>query len=110
MFSERLRGYRKAAGLSQLELAKLLNVAQSSVTARENDKNRPNADTLQLLANTFATTVDDLLGEEKNNKPTVLSNDELTKEFQGMFTQMRPEQQQRIISELIRLKLSTRGQ
>lgn len=110
MFSERLRQYRKSVGLSQLELARLLNVAQSSVTAWETGKNMPNAEKLQLLADLFATTVDELLGKEQNNKPVTLSNDELTEEFKGMFSHMTQEQKQKMILELIRLKVSTRGQ
>ena len=62
MFVERLKLLRKFAKISQLELAKELNVAQSTVGMWETGKREPDFETLCKIAIYFDVTSDFLLG------------------------------------------------
>jgi transcriptional regulator with XRE-family HTH domain len=62
IFSLRLIGCRKAAGLSSTGLAARIGVTTSAVSKLENRVNRPDLDTLIRLADLFDTTTDYLLG------------------------------------------------
>lgn len=59
---QRLAALRKEKGLSQAELAKLLNMGQSTIAMYEKDKRRPDTETLKRLAEFFQVSVDYLLG------------------------------------------------
>lgn len=56
---------RKAAKLSQIELAKILGVSQSAVAAWENGAAFPNASKLPTLAKVLECTIDDLFSPEE---------------------------------------------
>lgn len=59
---QRLAALRKEKGLSQAQLAKLLNMGQSTIAMYEKDRRRPDAETLRRLAEFFQISVDYLLG------------------------------------------------
>lgn len=61
MATKRLRELRERKGLTQEELAKLLNVGRTTVTLWEMGINKPRADTLPKVARALRCTVDDLL-------------------------------------------------
>ena len=61
-FSEQLRKYRIKKGLTQQELASLLNINRVSYARWENNSREPNLETIVKLAQIFDTTTDDLLG------------------------------------------------
>lgn len=68
MIGERLRELRTAKGMTQKEVAKFVNVAQSTYTLYEGDKREPPFETLCALADLFGTTCDYLLrGIETKN-------------------------------------------
>ena len=68
MIGERLRELRTAKGMSQKEVAKSVNVAQSTYNLYEGDKREPAFETLCALADLFGTTCDYLLrGIETKN-------------------------------------------
>ncbi len=56
-----LRGRRKDKGISQVEVADLLNVSQSTYSKYENGEIEPDISTLKKLAELFQTTIDDLV-------------------------------------------------
>ena len=56
-----LTGYRKKAGLSQLELAKKLNYSNKNISKWENGETTPNIFTLKQIADLYGITVDALL-------------------------------------------------
>ena len=60
----RIRGLRTKAGLSQDELAKKVYVARQTVSNWENNKTLPDLESLKLLAATFDTSVDSLIGND----------------------------------------------
>ena len=60
---ERIAELRKAAGLSQLDLAKALEVSRQAVSKWETGEGKPDIDNLLPLAKLLHTTVDYLLDD-----------------------------------------------
>ncbi|HHP50400.1 MAG TPA: XRE family transcriptional regulator [Moorella mulderi] len=59
---ERLAALRRAKGLTQAEIAKKLNMGQSTIAMYEKNRRTPDAQTLRRLADFFEVSVDYLLG------------------------------------------------
>lgn len=57
---EKIYKYRKQAGLSQEELAFKLNVTRQSVSLWETDQTTPTLESLKILSDVFAVSLDDL--------------------------------------------------
>lgn len=64
-FSQNLRRARKAAGLTQQQLADRLHVTRQSVSSWELGRTEPDLQTLTELAEVFGTGAGDLLGEQE---------------------------------------------
>ena len=62
LFSERLVQLRKEKGLTQLELAKVLNTTQRRISYMESNKVEPDLSTLVLLSKYFEVSIDYLIG------------------------------------------------
>ena len=60
----RLRKLRLKAGLSQADLAEMVNVHQTAVSQWETGKNSPDVEVLKKLADILSTTTDYLLGRD----------------------------------------------
>lgn len=60
----RIRELRAKAGLSQDELAEKVYVVRQTVSNWETNKTLPDLESLKLLAATFETSVDDLIGND----------------------------------------------
>lgn len=56
----KIKVLRKAAGIKQVDLAKILGVGQPSLCAWESGKTQPTADKLPALAKALGCTIDDL--------------------------------------------------
>lgn len=81
-FGMRLKKLRKQNNLTQVKLARKINVTKSVVSAYENDLRLPSFTTLISIAKTFNVTTDFLLGvDNAENKQTIdlsgLSDDEI---------------------------------
>ena len=63
-FGNKLRALRKEAGMTQTELARLLNISKSVVSYYELRERTPSPDVLIRLAEVFHITTDYLLGIE----------------------------------------------
>lgn len=63
-FAIRMKELRKAENMSQLQLSKLIGVAQSNVSDWENNVSRPEYERLVKIAQIFDVSVDYLLGVE----------------------------------------------
>lgn len=61
-FANKLKQLRERSGLSQLELANILEVSKSTISMYEQGKREPNFEILLKIANIFHVSVDDLLG------------------------------------------------
>lgn len=69
---ERIRERRQEIGLTQDDLAKILEVTPQHISAIENDKRLPSLEFLVKLAKTLKVTTDYLLsGEEAIVTPTI---------------------------------------
>lgn len=80
MFGDRLKKLREDQGMTQYELAELLNVSRQSIGGYENDNVDPGIDTLVNIANIFNISLDYLLCRTDEPYNTSLF-DEYTKEF-----------------------------
>lgn len=66
MLNQRIRLLRQSRNMSQVELAKRLNVTKQSVSNWENDNIQPSIEMLIKLANVFSVSTDYLLGRTSN--------------------------------------------
>lgn len=82
-FNENLKLIRREKGLSQSELAKKLNLADTSISAYELSKNEPTIETLKNMSKLFNISIDELVGNdfEKNLTPQ-------TKELRKLVTRL----------------------
>lgn len=60
----KIKALRLKAGLSQIELSRIMGVAQPTVSDWESDKISPSCDKLPKLAEALNCTLDDLYGKE----------------------------------------------
>lgn len=67
-FGNRLRDCRKNKGLSQSELARILNTNHSVIGKYERDDVKPSIDVVKKLAEVLNTTVAFLLGEAESDQ------------------------------------------
>lgn len=65
-FGKRLRERRKETGLSQNELAKMLETNHSVIGKYERDEVKPSIDVVKKLTRFLDTTIAYLLGEDEN--------------------------------------------
>lgn len=69
MFGEELKKCRSAAGLSQRQLAELLNVSQQAVGSWETNRTSPSPETIADIANVLEISSDKLLGVSAQKNP-----------------------------------------
>lgn len=77
--SEKLKEIRKRFGLSQEQLAEIMNVSRQAITKWETDGGIPDVSNLQRLSKVFGITVDYLLNDE-NKLPALSMIKELNKD------------------------------
>jgi len=98
-----IRRLRKAKGLSQVELASMLNATQKVVTSYENNQHRPTLEKLERLADIFEVSLDELAGRKKikiqPEKPRVHRNSRTVK-VQELFEKLPPLQQRAILQQI----------
>lgn len=63
-FGTKLQQIRKAAGLSQEQLADLINMSRQAVSKWETDQATPDIEKVSLLCDIFKISADELLGNE----------------------------------------------
>ena len=76
---QKLKEIRKRFGLSQEQLAEIMNVSRQAITKWENDTGLPDVSNLQELSKVFGITVDYLLNDE-NQLPALSMKKELDKD------------------------------
>ena len=59
-----IKDARKQRGLTQTELAQLINVTQGAISQWENGNSRPTLDNLVAIARALNCSIDDLIKEE----------------------------------------------
>ena len=78
-FGQKLKEIRKKFGLSQEQLAEIMNVSRQAITKWETDSGLPDIANLQELSKIFGLTVDYLLNDE-NQLPALAMKKEIDKE------------------------------
>ena len=58
---------RKKHGLSREEMAEKLFVTRQAISRWENGETVPNTDTLKIISRVFGVSINELLGEPRNN-------------------------------------------
>lgn len=93
-FSNRLISLRKEHGLTQEELAKLINKKRSTLSGYETEGKEPDLETICLMANFFGVSTDYLLGcsDRPTHTEDVFFNDTVNfkKHFENLPEDMRP--------------------
>lgn len=82
----KFKEYRNQNKLSQIQVANMLNIKQSSYSAYENGKSSPDLATLAKLAEIFHTTTDELLGV---SNPNVLVKSTLNQEERNIVDNIK---------------------
>lgn len=82
---ERIAQLRKSRSMSQFQLAKMLNIATSTLGMYETNKRKPNMEMLEKLADFFGVSVDFLLGrpEKDDLKTADLADDDTIFTYKG---------------------------
>lgn len=85
MIGQTIRDLRKEKRVSQTELAKIVGVSQTTVTAWETGKAEPSSSAVSNLADYFNVTTDYLLGrpEKKEKQNVELTDDDIIMTYQG---------------------------
>lgn len=73
LIKDRVKNERLRLGLTQPELAKILNVSKQTVSNWEKGHRIPDAMTLNQLADIFDCTIDYLIGRSNNAKSNVFT-------------------------------------
>lgn len=94
---ERIKAFRKNAGMSQEKVAELVGVSRQAVTKWESGKSAPSTDNLFKLAEIFGTTVDLLLDSESGRKTAA----------EELYDLYRQEEEKRLSDRRKRLKGNT---
>ena len=74
---ERLRKIRKAAKLTQKEVAEKVHMTQSYIAGIENNTHKPSLSALQLIANVLKVDISEFVGNSTTIQETGLSTDEI---------------------------------
>lgn len=64
MYGKIIRQYRKARGLTQHDLAKLVNVSEKTISSWEVDRTEPKMEAVENLAAALGISKSELIGEE----------------------------------------------
>lgn len=105
-FGEKLRSLRIENNLSQLELAKILNITNQSLSHYELDKRIPDLNMISKIADYFDISVDYLLGRVDQNEVYVSEN--LTQYKHEDFTNIKnlsDENQKKILDYIRMIKI-----
>lgn len=87
----KLKEELKNQNISQIQLAKHLNLAKSTISMYANNENEPNLDTLVKIADYLHISVDKLLGRKTNNI-NLESLDEKSKQIINKILNMNDKQ------------------
>ena len=93
MLGDRLRRFRKNAGLTQEQISDVLGIDRSTYAYYETNKTSPSIPYLVIISKLYCITVDELLG--LTDKPLRLNDDD------GPFS--TPETDEAVPNELLRL-------
>ena len=74
---ERIKQLRKEKGMTQTDLAQILNVTKGTVSTWETNSRVPGFDTMNALSDLFEKSIDYIMGRSDDATPTTQSADNL---------------------------------
>lgn len=110
-FGDRLVTLRKARGLTQVQLAEMIDSTQRAISYYENHAGHPPAQVVADLARALGVTTDEILGvrSARNTPPTDDPEIRRTwKKFQQLLT--LPEKDQRAVIRLVNSLVAAKGE
>ena len=92
-YGEQIHTLRVAKGLTQVEVAKILDKSLSAYKLYENDINQPNIETLKTLSSIFGVSVDFIIGNlpEPLHTLTLAEKEMVLKMLEASFAAMEKE-------------------
>lgn len=86
-FGEILKALRKLRGITQQDMAKIINTSRSCVSNYESGNRQPDSETIKLIADYFDVSIDYLLGRssEKNR----LTNADIEEDVRNELMQIK---------------------
>lgn len=102
----RIAELRKAAGITQVEMAEILGVSQQTITAYEVGRRRMAISALPILAKLFGVSLDELVGESA--KPSKRGPTPKLQQQMERIGQL-PKTTQRVVMEMLDGVLSQAG-
>ena len=112
MPKNKIRELRKERGLSQSSLAKILGVAQNTLSYWENGKFDVDNKSLSLMADFFGVSVDYLLGRESAKKESPAASEsgeaDLDRELVSLLCQLDSPQEEQRVKDFVRGILAAR--
>jgi transcriptional regulator with XRE-family HTH domain len=90
-FGKRLRQLRENKQLSQLDLSKLLNIANSTLSLYEADKRFPEPEILKRIADFFGVSIDYLLGHNPDTPTPADKEPTLDDEIMAIMRDLGPD-------------------
>jgi transcriptional regulator with XRE-family HTH domain len=98
-FGDRLAHLRKAQGMTQVQLAELLDVSQQAITAYESGQRRVPISTLPRLATLLGTSVEALIGQPARAAGKRGPTPKLLQQLERLHA--LPKAKQRMVSEVL---------
>ena len=89
MIGDNIKKYRTLRGLSQLELANLMNVSQKTISSWEIGRTEPNMGMVERLALLLGVRKSDLLGEDGMEQVLTAAEIHLIKAFRKLSREQR---------------------
>lgn len=84
MLGDNLKNYRKAAGLTQAEVAAELNLERSNISRYEANTYSPSIDVLKKMAKLFGVSLEQLLDNEPPKPAERTAEDKLVSVYQRL--------------------------
>lgn len=101
LFVQNIKEYCRARGVKPTVACRESGVGVSFINDIERGKT-PSVAKVQMLAQYLGCTVSDLLGEEGNAKAAAPEGSGLSEEFARIFGKLTPENQNKIIAEMLK--------
>lgn len=105
IFAKNLVYYLSMYGKEQKEVAEAIGVPTSTFNEWVRGKKYPRIDKIEKLANYFKIKKSDLIEDKKNTPDKLTEGEEL---LLNLFRQI-PEDQQKLVLEMVRVALNTKG-
>jgi len=102
----RIREHRRKMGLTQVELAKALNLSQGALSGYETGRFDPDMATMQRMADYFHVTLDTLFGTPKEDRPLDITDIDFA--LSGEIRDLTDDEKQDIL-DYVRFKRAQRS-